>query len=105
MVLSIQLFIILGGVQVGLMLLERMRLEHAVIQAVTAGAREELGARCATAVPLVGEILGYPPSGTKCTHQGDGTILALQASVELPLIFPLFGETWEITTEERAWTP
>jgi Flp pilus assembly protein TadG len=95
------LFIILGGAQVGLGIIHLMRLEHAVMEGVIAGASEpDVPSRCDVAEQVTGQVLGHVPTSMSCTQPGN--LLTLEVHDDLTLIVPLFTRFWSISVTESA---
>ena len=101
LVTPLLLLIILGGAQIGLLILAEMRLTHAVMEGVVAGASEPVvSQRCDTAITATEQVLGHSPTSMQCS--GPGNLITLRASEEIALIVPLFTRTWTINAEESA---
>lgn len=83
-VTPVMLLIILGGVSVGLLLLNRTELQHAAQEAAVSGAME---GGCAGALGVVPQILGYEPDEKSCDETGQ--IVEVTLTNEVSRISPL----------------
>lgn len=67
LVLSLQLFVILGGIQLGLLILDRTRLTHAAQEAAIAGAEPD--SDCDDALVTATIVYGEAPDASECREQ------------------------------------
>lgn len=101
LVLPLLLFIILGGMSLGFVFLDRMRLEHATMEAAIAGASDPSPPRrCEVAEQTVAVIYGLAPDTFRCTGIGDR--LQIDTSHNLPLLIPFAGDVLTIAVSESA---
>jgi Flp pilus assembly protein TadG len=103
LVTPLLLLIMLGGVQVGLGVIHLMRLEHAVMEGVIAGASEEQPSqRCDVAELVTIKVLRHVPTSMQCSLTNPGNLLTIEAHDDLTLIVPLFTDIWTISATESA---
>lgn len=67
LVTPLLLFIILGGTAVGLLVVNRVELQHAAQEAAVAGAQKN---GCTGALGAVPQVLGYEPDDKSCRETG-----------------------------------
>lgn len=101
LVLPLLLLFTLGAFQVGVALIARSELEHAVREAAVAGASEpSQPQRCTTALDALDTIYGRHIQDTACVP-AVGSALEITATVPLPLFIP-GGDAWNIRATARA---
>lgn len=94
-VLSLQLFIILGGLQVGLLLLDRMRLTHAAQQAALVGVEDG----CPAALRVADEIYGEPVE-SECRSEAGLVLVGLRHHIARML--PVLPDSVTVTARAVA---
>lgn len=97
LVTPILLFILLGGLALGIMLLERMELTHAAQEGAVAGAMNP-GDSCGRALAVAKQI--HAAHEASCAVQGQ--YIEVSLSRDLPLIVPFFANSVSISVTERA---
>jgi len=95
LVLPIILFVIVGGLGLGLILLNRMQLLHAAQEAAVVGATQ---GGCQSALGVVPRVLGYEPAGKECAEQGQ--MVEVTLSNPQQTLMPFLPEN--ITVSARA---
>lgn len=101
LVLPLLLFVILGGIQVGLAMTVRYELVVAAATGADSGALDRTPeSRCATALDATAAVYGHPLAASSCRLPAG--LVEVSAAVDLPLIVPLFGASWRISVTERA---
>ena len=93
----ILLMLILGGAGVGLLLLNRMELQHAAQEAATSGA---IAGGCSGALGVVPRILGSEPDDKACEEVGQ--IVEVTLSRRSATIVPLVPLPEFVTVTARA---
>ena len=95
-ILPILLMLMLGGAGVGLLILNRMTLQHAAQEAAIAGADQ---GGCSGALGAVPQVLGYEPDSKACEERGQLVEVTLTQSVAriAPIALPA-----EVTVVARA---
>lgn len=96
LVLPLLLFLILGGMQLGLLLIDRLEVEHAAAEGAVAGAGEaSVPRRCDVAEATVPRVLGRDPTSVTCTAPGD--MLVVSVHDEIPLVVPFGPHSVDVT--------
>jgi Flp pilus assembly protein TadG len=96
LVLPLILFISLGGISVGIVILHRLELEHAAQQV----ANEAAYVGCDSAAARAGQVLGYQPEQATCSTTGQ--LVTVDLAHSWPALLPFVPET--ISVEARAFT-
>jgi hypothetical protein len=100
LVTPLLLFMILGGLQLGLIAISRIELQHAVQEGAIAGASEPLvPRRCDVAKATVPRILGRAPQKVRC--HAPGQMLVVDATDTVPRLTP-FPIPLDISATGRA---
>jgi len=99
LVLPLMLLIILGGMSLGFVFLDRMRLEHATMEAAIAGASVEED-RCEVAEEIIAAFYRAVPDEFQCSE--DEERVQINASHRLPLLIPFAGDVLTIEVTESA---
>jgi Flp pilus assembly protein TadG len=99
LVLPILLFILLGGISVGLIVLDRYELQHAASEGAIAGASVP-SQRCDEARAVARRILGRRPSSSSC--QVRGGFVELTVAEELPIYIPALPNPFPLAVTARA---
>jgi hypothetical protein len=99
LVTPLLLLILLGGVAIGLMLLDRMQLVHAAQEGAVAGAANS-GDSCGVAITTARQVFGRAFSAESCSTQGQ--MLELSVADELPIVVPFWTDSVTISVTERA---
>lgn len=101
LILPLLLFVILGGIQVGLALTVRYELVVAAAEGADTGALDRTPeTRCDTALAATAAVYAHPLASVSCREPVG--LVEVSATYDLPLIVPLFGATWTISVTERA---
>lgn len=101
LILPLLLFVILGGIQVGLAMTVRYELVVAAAEGADTGALDRTPERrCDTALAATAAVYAHPLASSSC-RQPPG-LVEVTAAVDLPLLVPLFGASWRISVSERA---
>jgi Flp pilus assembly protein TadG len=99
LILPLLLLLTLGSFQVGVALMARYELGHAVTESAIVGATEPAQPqRCDAALAALAEV--YGPDRSDCTAT-DLTI-TVSAGIDLPLFVPWFTESWAINADATA---
>jgi Flp pilus assembly protein TadG len=108
LILPLLLMLSLGGVSVGLLLLDRYELQHAATEGAIAGA-DNRGAsdsnpsraeRCRDAIGTATRILGRRPMEASCTARS--RMVELHLAENLPLLIPFVGDNWRVAVVARS---
>lgn len=97
LILPLQLFIILGGLQLGLALTTEIRLTHAAQAAATNGAAAS-DRRCERAIEAVVQIYGSRPDEVECTEPD--ALVEIRVA-DTPVAVNPFG-AWKVSAIGRA---
>lgn len=101
LILPLLMLLILGGIQVGIGLMTRYELVVAAAEGADTGALDRTPeTRCTTALAATTAVYAHPLAALDCSSPSG--LVEVTASVDLPLLFPLFGTTWRISVSERA---
>lgn len=108
LILPIFLMLALGGVTVGLLILDRYELQHAASEGAIAGAEQPgqgggIGLRtlrCRNAIAAAVAILGRRPAETDCMVRG--RLVEVHLAETLPLLVPFVGDSWRVSVIARA---
>ena len=101
LILPLLLFVILGGIQVGLAMTVRYELVVAAAEGADTGALDRTPeTRCSTALAATAAVYGHPLASSDCRLPTG--LVEVTAAVDLPLVFPLFGASWHISVTQRA---
>lgn len=101
LILPLLLLLILGSLQVGVALMVRSELSHAVREAAVAGATAaSQPERCPAALAALVTVFGRDPETAHCTP-ATGNAIEVSAAVDLPLFIP-GPDVWRISVTERA---
>jgi hypothetical protein len=108
LILPLLVMLSLGGVTVGLLLLDRYELQHAATEGAIAGAdsrgfsnsNPSRAERCRDAVSTATRILGRRPMEASCTARG--RMVELHLAENLPLLIPFVGDSWRIAVVARS---
>lgn len=101
LILPLLLLILLGGAQLGLLIVADMRLEHAVMEGTIAGAQEPaVPQRCNVAEATTTQILGRVPAQIQCSQPGN--LVTLRVSDDIVMILPFIAPTWRLDVEESS---
>jgi Flp pilus assembly protein TadG len=96
LILPIFLFLILGGLQLGILLAARIQLQHAVQEGAIAGASEaSVPRRCDVAEATVPRVLGRSPLEVRCTAPGD--LLVVTVHDQVPVVVPFASGVVDVT--------
>ncbi len=95
-ILPLMLVVILGGIGVGLLLLERMQLQHTANVVATFAATSN----CAGALGRVPQVLGHEPDAKSCDVRGQLVEVTLRDSFRM--IVPLVPLPSTIVVDARA---
>lgn len=102
LVLPILLLLLLGSMQVGVALLVRYQLEHAVSEAAIAGATAaSQPERCPAALAALAEVYRGSIQDAACVPSS-GTAIQVTARVDLLLFIPAPTDHWSIEATGRA---
>jgi uncharacterized membrane protein len=99
LVLPILLFVFLGGITIGLLVLDRYELQHAATEGAIAGASAP-SQRCAEARAIARRVLGRRPGSASCEVRGG--VLELQLTESLPIFIPVLQNPFPIRVSARA---
>jgi hypothetical protein len=100
LVLPILLMVIIGGLALGLAILDRYELAHAAIEGVDAAAGVGRPARCSRAIAVERRVLGRRPAAETC--RPGGPYVELTLSEPFPLPIPFVPGDFVVTVTERA---
>jgi uncharacterized membrane protein len=101
LVLPLLLMLSLGGVTVGLLLLDRYELQHAASEGAIEGASTHgPRAECRDATAAAIRVLGRRPDEIGCTARG--RLVELHLAERLPLLIPFVGDSWRVSVIARA---
>ncbi len=99
LVLPLLLFVLLGGISVGLIVLDRYELQHSATEGAIAGADSRSG-RCTQARAVAARVLGRRPGSSSC--QVRGGFVELTVTEELPIYIPALQNPFPLTVSARA---
>ncbi len=102
LVTPILLFILLGGISIGLIVLivlDRYELQHSATEGAIAGADSRSG-RCTQARAVAARVLGRRPGSSSC--QVRGGFVELTVTEELPIYIPALQNPFPLTVSARA---
>jgi hypothetical protein len=100
LITPVLLFIVVGGLQVGMIMLTRLELSHAIAEAAVAGAIEpEPSQRCEVAEAVANEFF-EGELDIKCAEPGN--FIRVTATHGLELFFPVIGPTLNIEVTHQA---
>jgi len=97
--LPILLFVLLGGISIGLIVLDRYELQHAATEGAIAGAGSR-SQRCANATSVAIRVLGRRPGSTSCVVRS--RIVELTVAEDLPIYVPALSNPFPIRVTARA---
>jgi hypothetical protein len=108
LILPLLLMLSLGGVTVGLLLLDRYELQHAATEGAISGAgirgasnsEPTRAERCRDAVSTAARILGRRPMEAGCEARGG--MVELHLAESLPLLIPFVGDSWRVAVVARS---
>lgn len=101
LILPILLFLILGGMQLGLLLIDRIQVQHAAQEGAIAGASEaSVPRRCTVAEATVPKVLGRDPTEVRCTAPGD--LMVVTVHDVLPLVAPFGWNEVDVTARAQV---
>jgi len=95
----LMLFILLGGISIGLIILDRYELQHAATEGAISGADVHFG-RCGEAIAVANRVLGRRPGSASCVVRG--RVLELSLSESLPIFIPALANPFPIAVSSRA---
>jgi Flp pilus assembly protein TadG len=99
LVLPILLFILLGGISIGLIVLDKYELQHAATEGAIVGASSP-SERCANAKEAAIRVLGRRPSSIGCVARS--RIIELTLAENLPIFIPVLENPFPIRVTGRA---
>jgi Flp pilus assembly protein TadG len=98
-VLPILLFVFLGGISIGLIVLDKYELQHAATEGAIVGASSP-SERCANAKEAAIRVLGRRPSSISCVSRA--RIIELTLAENLPIFVPALPDPFPIRVTARA---
>jgi Flp pilus assembly protein TadG len=99
LVLPILLFVFLGGISIGLIVLDKYELQHAATEGAIVGASSP-SERCANAKEAAIRVLGRRPSSISCVSRA--RIIELTVAENLPIFVPVLPNPFPIRVTARA---
>jgi hypothetical protein len=96
LILPILLFIVVGGIGLGITVVHRIQLQHAAGEVATEAASTD----CSAALNRVDELLGYHPDAATCTLQAQ--LVTVDLTHSYPALIPGLPESIHVTS--RALT-
>jgi Flp pilus assembly protein TadG len=104
LVMPLLLFVVLGGIWIGLLLVDRMELQHAAQEGAVMGVTASASADpCTTALGAAETVLGRPAAYATCSIDGAST-LSVELHDEIPPLVPMFGPV-TVRVVERGIVP
>jgi Flp pilus assembly protein TadG len=99
LVLPILLFVFLGGISIGLIVLDKYELQHAATEGAIVGASSP-SERCANAKEAAIRVLGRRPSSISCVARA--RVIELTVAENLPIFIPVLENPFPIRVTGRA---
>jgi Flp pilus assembly protein TadG len=99
LVLPILLFVFLGGISIGLIVLDKYELQHAATEGAIVGASSP-SERCANAKEAAIRVLGRRPGSISCNTRA--RIVELTLAEALPIVIPVLENPFPIRVTGRA---
>jgi Flp pilus assembly protein TadG len=99
LMLPILLFVFLGGISIGLIVLDKYELTHAATEGALVGAASP-SERCANAKEAAIRVLGRRPSSISCNTRA--RVFELTLAEDLPIFVPVLKSPFPIRVTGRA---
>lgn len=100
LILPILLLLVLGGLGVGLVEIQRYQLTHAAAEGAIAGANDhDPSTRCASALGAAVAVLGHEPTDKSCTTD---SLVSVRLVMDVPVVVPFLPSPWRVSVIERA---
>jgi uncharacterized membrane protein len=99
LVLPLLLFVFLGGISIGLIVLDKYELQHAATEGAIVGA-DSPSERCANAKEAAIRVLGRRPSSLGCNRRAG--VFELTLAENLPIFVPVLANPFPIRVTGRA---